>query len=76
MTFKKLTSRIDEKMLGKFVIFISLVIFLVQVDAECTNNACVIKCKEKGLPWGYCTSIPHGVCVCRIDDKNPVLWFN
>ena len=63
-------------MLGKLVVIISLVLFCVQVEATCTNNSCLKKCKEKGLPWGYCTSIPHGVCVCNIDDKDPTLWFN
>lgn len=60
----------------KFILFISLILFLIdvpRVEGACTTQGCVKKCKGRGYPGGYCTSIPYGVCICGVQVHN--LYF-
>ena len=65
--FEKLKQSQYSNMLFRFVIFISIILFLAEipeVEGKCSSMACIAKCKVTGNHGGYCTSVPDGFCIC------------
>ena len=56
-------------MFSKLTIFISLVLFLVEVEGSCYPLECFQKCKDQGyVVGGHCNGkydSPYRLCLCK-----------